>query len=259
MYGPELVDQVKKNGFVWYAENWKHNNEFHHHHKAQLVFVESGYQYLHTTNNQFLLPQHHAAWIPSNLPHKTTSASESVSLRTLYFNTDGMPPFYDDLYLFSVPAVLREMIMYTEKWSLNMEYRQSEQTFLLAILEELPSFIQESIPLITPVPKSANLLAVTAYIHNAYHQLIAIEDLAAKGFVSVRTLERQFKKETGISLAKYIQMVRIIKSLELLSEGNLNISEIAFRVGYSSAQSYSNVFTKLLGKRPSEYFESGIR
>lgn len=259
MNGPELVDQVKKNGFVWHAENWKHNNEFHHHHKAQLVFVDSGYQYLHTTDNQFLLPQHHAAWIPSNVPHKTTAASESVSLRTLYFNTDGMPPFYDDLYLFSVPPVLREMIMYTEKWSLNMKYRQSEQTFLLAILEELPSFIQESIPLITPVPKSANLIAVTAFIHQAYGAPISIDDLATKGFVSVRTLERQFKKETGISLAKYIQMVRIIKSLELLSEGELNISEIAFRVGYSSAQSYSNVFMKLLGKRPSAYFEPLVK
>jgi len=75
----------------------------------------------------------------------------------------------------------------------------------------------------------------------------------------VRTLERQFKKETGISLAKYIQMVRIIKSLELLSEGELNISEIAFRVGYSSAQSYSNVFMKLLGKRPSAYFEPLVK
>lgn len=259
MYGPELVDQVNKTGFVWHAENWKHNNEFHHHHKAQLVFVESGYQYLHTKDNQFLLPQYHAAWIPSNLPHKTTSASESVSLRTLYFNTDGMPPFYDDLYLFSVPAVLREMIMYTEKWSLNKKYVQSEQTFLLAILEELPSFIQASIPLIAPVPKSTHLLGVTATIHHSYTTAISIEDLAAKSFISMRTLERQFKKETGISLAKYIQMVRIIKSLELLSEGHLTIGEIAFRVGYTSAQSYSNVFTKLLGKRPSEYFESKVK
>jgi transcriptional regulator GlxA family with amidase domain len=167
-----------------------------------------------------------------------------------------MSDFYNNLYLFSVPVVFREMIMYTEKWSLNMVYNQSEQTFLHAILEELPSFIQNSIPLITPVPKSTNLLVMTDYIHQFYASSITIEELAEKSFVSVRTLERQFKKETGITIAKYIQMVRIIKSLELLSDGNFNIGEIALQTGYSSAQSYSNVFAKLLGKRPSEYFQS---
>jgi len=121
-------------------------------------------------------------------------------------------------------------------------------------LEELPSFIQNAIPLITPVPKSANLLTVTAYIHQYYAIPLSIEDLAEKSFLSVRTLERQFKNETGISIAKYIQMVRIIKSLELLSERTYTIGEIAFKIGYSSAQSFSNVFTKLLGKRPSDYF-----
>ncbi len=252
----QLVDQVDKKSFVWHAEEWIHNNKFHQHQKAQLVFVESGYQYLHTKNSRFLLPQNHAAWIPSNLPHKTTSASESVSLRTLYFSTSEMSDFYNNLYLFSVPVVLREMIMYTEKWSLNMVYNQSEQTFLHAILEELPSFIQNSIPLITPVPKSTNLLVMTDYIHQFYASSITIEELAEKSFVSVRTLERQFKKETGITISKYIQMVRIIKSLELLSDGNFNIGEIALQTGYSSAQSYSNVFAKLLGKRPSEYFQS---
>lgn len=251
----QLVDQVEKKGFAWHAEYWKHNNEFHHHKKAQLVYVESGYQYLYVDSCQFLLPQNHVAYIPSNRPHKTTHASEHVSLRTLYFDVEGLPPFYDDLYLFAIPTVLREMIMYTEKWSMNMKHNESEQTFLRAILLELPSFVKNAVPLITPVPKTPVLLETTAYIHNHYPSTITIDELAQLCFMSIRTLERQFKKETGISVAKYIQMVRIIKSIELLSEGQHTINEIALLVGYNSAQSYSNVFVKLMGQRPSEFIQ----
>ncbi|AJH16049.1 AraC family transcriptional regulator [Myroides profundi] len=251
----QLVDQVEKKGFSWHAELWKHNNEFHHHKKAQLVYVESGYQHLHVESCQFLLPQNHVAYIPSNMPHKTTHASEHISLHTLYFDVDDLPPFYDELYLFSIPSVLREMIMYTEKWSMNMEYEESEQTFLRAILLELPSFVQNAVPLITPVPRTNALLEVTAYIHKHYRSTITIDELAQLSFMSIRTLERQFKKETGISIAKYIQMARIIKSIELLSEGQYTINEIALLVGYNSAQSYSNVFTKLMGQRPTEFIQ----
>ncbi|AJA67588.1 helix-turn-helix transcriptional regulator [Myroides odoratimimus] len=251
----QLVDQVGKKGFSWHAELWKHNNEFHHHKKAQLVYVESGYQHLHVESCQFLLPQNHVAYIPSNMPHKTTHASEHISLHTLYFDVDDLPPFYDELYLFSIPSVLREMIMYTEKWSMNMEYEESEQTFLRAILLELPSFVQNAVPLITPVPRTNALLEVTAYIHKHYRSTITIDELAQLSFMSIRTLERQFKKETGISIAKYIQMARIIKSIELLSEGQYTINEIALLVGYNSAQSYSNVFTKLMGQRPTEFIQ----
>ncbi|APA90912.1 AraC family transcriptional regulator [Myroides odoratimimus] len=251
----QLVDQVGKKGFSWHAELWKHNNEFHHHKKAQLVYVESGYQHLHVESCQFLLPQNHVAYIPSNMPHKTTHASEHISLHTLYFDVDDLPPFYDELYLFSIPSVLREMIMYTEKWSMNMEYEESEQTFLRAILLELPSFVQNAVPLITPVPRTNALLEVTAYIHKHYQSTITIDELAQLSFMSIRTLERQFKKETGISIAKYIQMARIIKSIELLSEGQYTINEIALLVGYNSAQSYSNVFTKLMGQRPTEFIQ----
>ncbi|WP_408582866.1 AraC family transcriptional regulator [Myroides odoratimimus] len=251
----QLVDQVGKKGFSWHAELWKHNNEFHHHKKAQLVYVESGYQHLHVESCQFLLPQNHVAYIPSNMPHKTTHASEHISLHTLYFDVDDLPPFYDELYLFSIPSVLREMIMYTEKWSMNMEYEESEQTFLRAILLELPSFVQNAVPLITPVPRTNALLEATAYIHKHYRSTITIDELAQLSFMSIRTLERQFKKETGISIAKYIQMARIIKSIELLSEGQYTINEIALLVGYNSAQSYSNVFTKLMGQRPTEFIQ----
>lgn len=255
MGNAEFVDEIKKKGFIWHAKEWKHEQAFHKHKKAQLVFIEKGYQYLHTKTGRFLLPSNHAAWIPSNMWHKTTATSEFVSLWTLYYDVSNMSDFYNELHFFAVPPVLREMVRYTVKWSLNMEHTPNEQVFLNAILQELPSFVQANIPLRIPVPESEALLSLTDYIHQNLAGNLYIPDLAAQYPFSIRTLERQFKKETGISVAKYIQLVRMIKSIELLHKSELSIKQIATRVGYGSAESYSNLFEKLIGKRPSTFIE----
>jgi transcriptional regulator GlxA family with amidase domain len=39
---------------------------------------------------------------------------------------------------------------------------------------------------------------------------------AAKAQMSVRSLQRIFKNETGITLQKYLQLTRILKSIELI-------------------------------------------
>ena len=255
MKATKLVDSIDKKAFVWHEKSWKHEENFHLHHKAQLIYVEEGYQYLYTTESQYLLPQHHVAWIPSNIPHKTTSNSERISLRTLYFDTTDLPPFYNALQVFTVPPVLKEMILYTEKWSLNKLPNLQEQTFLQAILLELPSFSSNTLYLQTPIPTSTHLLEVTSYIHSNYQKNISIDALAYRISTSVRTLQRQFKKETGISIAKYIQMIKMIRSIELLTDKEFTIDQVATLVGYSSSASYSNSFTQLLGKRPTSFIK----
>jgi len=66
-------------------------------------------------------------------------------------------------------------------------------------------------------------------------------------------LERIFKKETGLTLSKYQQMLRIIKSMELLSDPQLTVSEIAYKVGYKSLQAYTNSFYSIMKNRPSAF------
>ncbi len=40
------IDELKKPYFVWFEENWIHDNILHQHQKGQLVYVESGFQYI---------------------------------------------------------------------------------------------------------------------------------------------------------------------------------------------------------------------
>ena len=77
--------------------------------------------------------------------------------------------------------------------------------------------------------------------------------IAARFGMSSRSLSRLFKEDMGISYIRFLRAIRIAKALELMSENNYSILEIAMRVGYNELSSFSNIFTRVTGIRPSIY------
>lgn len=62
-----------------------------------------------------------------------------------------------------------------------------------------------------------------------------------------------FSEVQGITIQQYIIIHRIEKAKEYLLYGELNLSEIAFRLHYSSAAHLSNQFKKVTGHSPRVY------
>lgn len=251
----EEIDQIEKPYFVLFEDNWIHDDELHYHKKAQIVYVESGFQYLTVNEKIYLLPQNHAAWIPPNAIHKTNTHSEKIKLMILFFDAPETNDFYQQVHIFSVPPLLKEMIKYAEKWSKKKEDDPNERVFLFALLNELPQLVAESLQLYMSLPEDFRLKKAVNYLHLHYTEDVKMEEISSLTSLSLRSLERIFKKETGLTLSKYQQMLRIIKSLELLSSKEWTISEIAFKVGYKSVQAFTNSFMNVMQYRPSEFLK----
>lgn len=66
-------------------------------------------------------------------------------------------------------------------------------------------------------------------------------------------LSNLFSNETGQTIEQYIIAQRVEKIKEWLSYGELTISEIAWRLGYSSMGHLSNQFKKMTGMTPAQY------
>lgn len=60
-------------------------------------------------------------------------------------------------------------------------------------------------------------------------------------------LSRLFKQEKGTNLSEFIDDCRIRRAKELLQNTDLMIREIAIRVGYEAAHSFTRLFKKLTG------------
>ncbi|AFL85804.1 signal transduction histidine kinase [Belliella baltica DSM 15883] len=83
-----------------------------------------------------------------------------------------------------------------------------------------------------------------------------VDYLADKMNMSRPTLYRKIKAVSDLTPNELINLARLKKAAELLSEGNLKIYEIATLVGYNSQNSFSRNFQKQFGSTPTEYLNS---
>ncbi|WP_186756058.1 helix-turn-helix domain-containing protein [Echinicola salinicaeni] len=100
-------------------------------------------------------------------------------------------------------------------------------------------------------------------IKNALHAIMQQEELSTDLNLSdyIHTiipedysgLSHLFSTTMGITIEKYFIHLKIEKTKELLCYQELQLSEIAWRLGYSSVQHLSSQFKKVVGMTPSAY------
>ena len=79
---------------------------------------------------------------------------------------------------------------------------------------------------------------------------ISVDQIAEKLAVSRTQLHKKVTSLTGKSITHYINHIRIEKAKALLKESDLQINEIAFELGFESANYFTRIFKKETGKSP---------
>lgn len=91
---------------------------------------------------------------------------------------------------------------------------------------------------------------------NISNEKFAVEDICKEIGVSRVQLYRKVKALLGYNVNDYILTTRMQKAKFLLANENLSISEVAFKVGFSSQAYFATVFKSKFSATPSEYRES---
>jgi len=68
--------------------------------------------------------------------------------------------------------------------------------------------------------------------------------------MSARTLQCIFKSETGITVQKYHQLIRILKSIELIDQRKYTLTEVAYMVGYKSLSAFTSSYQSIMKSTP---------
>lgn len=92
-------------------------------------------------------------------------------------------------------------------------------------------------------------------IHSDYYKNISLDYLASQVYLNPAYFSVLFKKETGESVVKYIQNVRIEKACEMLTKTNMKIVDIGKRIGYGNLSYFCMVFKKCKDISPAKYRE----
>ncbi|WP_114751679.1 helix-turn-helix domain-containing protein [Pleomorphovibrio marinus] len=72
-------------------------------------------------------------------------------------------------------------------------------------------------------------------------------------------LSHMFSSSEGVTIEQYLIQLKVEKIKEWLSYGELNVSESAYRLGYSSVQHLSSQFKKVTGMSPSTYKKLSLK
>jgi transcriptional regulator GlxA family with amidase domain len=107
----------------------------------------------------------------------------------------------------------------------------------------------------TPLPDDdgLSLAGTRAWALERLDQRVTLHDLARQATVSVRTLTRRFRAETGLTPLQWLLQQRIERARELLESTALSVDEVARASGLGTADSLRMHLTRRVGLTPTAY------
>jgi transcriptional regulator GlxA family with amidase domain len=76
--------------------------------------------------------------------------------------------------------------------------------------------------------------------------------------ISVRHLNRLFAQHTGVTPARYVELVRVAAAKTLLTTGRAPLWEVAARAGFGSPETMRRAFLRTVGVTPGAYRRRGM-
>lgn len=101
--------------------------------------------------------------------------------------------------------------------------------------------------------RNAHVVRAVAYLETNLEGEFYLPDCAAHAGVSVRQIQRLFKKYLGMNPTEYMSNLRLQRARMLLSETNMSVTEIALACGYGSPSNFSKCFRKKFGVSPNRF------
>lgn len=104
------------------------------------------------------------------------------------------------------------------------------------------------------------LKKITAFVEeNLSDESFGVSELAREAGMSRSNLLRKVKSLTNVSVSLFIRQVRLKKAMEMLEQTSFNVSEVSYRVGFSSTSYFIKCFREEYGFPPGEVGKGASR
>lgn len=225
----------------------------HSHSKHQLIFTLTGTLHIIVGDERHFITARHLVWIPAGTTHQLTSNNAQISLIVCYFTmpvTTG-----NSLEIFTANEFVANNLRHICHLGLISQEKAPEWFgFSMNLFDLIPIVCRRATFSVQPyiVSKNSRLYPILEYLGRNYMDDIGIATVARHFALSVRNLTRIFTKE-NIRFVSYLNYLRIVRALELLSDNAMSIEQISYAVGFSSPTSFNRVFKQITGNPPSFY------
>lgn len=166
----------------------------------------------------------------------TAHTAEEQELKGLETGADDyiIKPFNLDILLLRIQKLLDLRTSRQQKFKTQIDIEPSEIT-------------------ITPLDKKLIKNAIKCVENNIGDCNFSVEKLSKELGISRVHLYKKMMSVTGKSPIEFIRVIRLKRAAQLLRESQMNISEIAYQVGFNNPKSFSRYFKEEFGMLPSHY------
>lgn len=246
---------------------------YHWHEDSELLLILSGTCEMRTSAETTLLKEGDLYFINRNDIHhtKATSTPEKTELLVLQFDLSHFESFYPGAKALHFKIRNSEDALVDSR--VFDKLRQLLAQMMVAILErpttlamKIEIYLMELLILLTThfiVPDAPNQkttsddprqLEILKYIDNHYMDAdLSLSQIADAFYMNPQYLSRYFKTKVGIPMKKFLDQMRLNKSLTALQLTDERVLDIALKYGFPDAKAYYRVFKEVLSVTPQEY------
>jgi AraC-like DNA-binding protein len=228
-----------------------HRLSSHTHPWAQLVYARSGLMNVTAEGRVWFVPPTRAIWIPAGLAHEVGIRGE-VALRTLYIGADRARGVNRTAEALEVSPLLGELILHILTVGM-LDPARPEHDRLAAVLMDLIA-AAPAIDLALPLPCDPRALRLAEQLRADPADKRDLEEMAVEAGASLRTLQRCFSDETGLTIEIWRQKARLVHSAAALASG-VSVTDAALECGYDSLSAFIAAFRRQFGVTPGRFNE----
>ncbi|MFF4104441.1 GlxA family transcriptional regulator [Streptomyces sp. NPDC001903] len=104
-----------------------------------------------------------------------------------------------------------------------------------------------------PAPRGSALEPLLRWMEDNARRELTLDEVAARAGMSVRTLNRRFREQTGTSPLQWLHRARIRQAQYLLETTGHPVERIASQVGFGSPTAFRDRFRRITGTSPNAY------
>lgn len=247
-------------------------SDWHFHNEYEILLSLEGKKTVIANDFEYTLNVGDILFINRKVPHKTIThiGDRTVTLQfknpfTAEEETDGYLSFLDvkatnDIILFKAGDEHHQPLQ-SYITSIANEYSRKQlayEEFIRGYLQELVAYLYRNRVILYHSGRSTQtdmqrITPALEYINTHYHEQITLERISKLLLVDKSHFCRIFRKSMNMTFVDYLNSVRIRHAETMLTETKKSITEISFKVGFSSTAYFIKAFKRYNFCTPSKY------
>ncbi len=237
----------------------------HIHSSYEFVYIEKGTVCYTCDNKKFEVKEGDLYFIQPNQLHKELNSSKRLKFTYLRFkysrlgrDRDRIIPEYYMADKQVIRNVNKKIVNLLEEIYIEQQNKQlgSKEIVEAMILQLIWNVRRElGIGLKEDAFENKNMIVDKAitYMKAHTHKKILLKEIAESCNVSSHYLSHVFKEVTDYSILKYIDKIKMEKAMIMLMVDNMNVNEIAEKLGYQDGLYFSKKFKKTYQASPTNF------